>query len=218
MEYPTLLPQRAITPRPIRPSIGVLHALWSDDRGFIITAELVMIATIVVLGLIAGLTCVRDAVTCELTDVADSIGSLNQSYSYSGMHGCWTPRCGTHAYTAGSAFYDCEDNGEAGIFFDGPCQARPDMPACPVEQPYPIVDQEVIPYVEPCPTQPCPTPCPTPCPEPCPTPTQVPCEPTQSGTIYYDYGPSFTVPQATAPCQPGGAWHTGAPVYPSPIW
>ncbi len=227
MEQTTLL-----TVGPCAPSLntnfkppGALHALWNDDRGFIISAELVMIATILVLGLIAGLTCVRDAVTGELFDVADAIDSLNQSYSYTGMHGCSAPGCGRHSFTAGSCFGDYEEGEQDECFFDGPCQARCETPACPAEeiiveppvvQPPPVI-VEPAPYVQPCPT---------PCPDPCPPVIHAPCPPEQSGTIYYyETSPGATLPCPTpaSPCQPGGVWQADgtwlpAPVYPSPIW
>jgi Flp pilus assembly pilin Flp len=60
--------------------------LWNDEAGFIISAELVLIATILVLGMIVGLHEVATAVNMELEDVASAVGSLNQSYKFSGFH------------------------------------------------------------------------------------------------------------------------------------
>jgi hypothetical protein len=81
-------------------------ALLRDDRGFIVSSELVLIATIVVIGLITGLVTVRDQVIMELADVADAISEVDQSYSFS--------RVVAHAAsTAGTQFNDepdfCED-------------------------------------------------------------------------------------------------------------
>jgi len=59
--------------------------LWTDEAGFIISAELVLVATIVVIGLIIGLVMVRNQVVQELADVAQAIGSLSQTYSYPGL-------------------------------------------------------------------------------------------------------------------------------------
>ena len=61
--------------------------LWNDDAGFIVSIELVLIATIAVIGLIAGMTAVRDAVVSELSDVAGAVQDLNQSYSFTGVEG-----------------------------------------------------------------------------------------------------------------------------------
>ncbi len=78
-------------------------ALWQDDCGMIISAELVLVATLGVLGMVAGLSHVRGAVVEEYKDLGDSLRSINQSYSYSGFSGC-------KAFTAGSAFLeDCEE-------------------------------------------------------------------------------------------------------------
>ena len=61
--------------------------LWNDEAGFIVSAELVLIATILVLGMIVGLVSVRDQVVQELGDIAIAIGVINQSYSFSGITG-----------------------------------------------------------------------------------------------------------------------------------
>ncbi|MBX3441681.1 MAG: hypothetical protein KF774_04680 [Planctomyces sp.] len=88
---------------------GMLRSLWNDERGFILSAELVIISTVLVIGLVSGLVCIRTALSDEMTDVASAIGSLNQSYSYGGMHGCrsW---CGLRSRTYGSAFLDRADS------------------------------------------------------------------------------------------------------------
>lgn len=75
----------------------ILSKLWNDDGGAIIAMEWVFIATILVLGIITGLVAVRQAVLTELSDVAQAILSLNQSYSFTGQSNC-------QASTAGSQF------------------------------------------------------------------------------------------------------------------
>ena len=82
--------------------MSVGNKLWNDDAGFIVSIELVLIATIAVIGLIAGLTSVRDGVVSELSDVAGSVQDLNQSYSFNGV-------TGHAASTAGSDFVDATD-------------------------------------------------------------------------------------------------------------
>jgi Flp pilus assembly pilin Flp len=76
--------------------------LVDDDSGFIVTIELILIATILVIGLIAGLAAVRDAVVSELSDVAGAVQDLNQSYQYTGVQG-------NSGASAGSAFVDGTD-------------------------------------------------------------------------------------------------------------
>ena len=76
--------------------------LWNEETGAIISAEIVLVATILVIGLVAGLKSVRDSVVTELGDVAQAIANINQSYSFSGAGG-------HHAFSAGSAFIDTAD-------------------------------------------------------------------------------------------------------------
>ena len=83
--------------------------LWVDDSGAILSAELVLLMTITVIGLIVGMVAVRDMVVSELADVGAAIGSLNQSYAFAGTSG--TAMDGT-TFTAGSAWQDSADNGE----------------------------------------------------------------------------------------------------------
>jgi hypothetical protein len=79
------------------------------QAGFIVTIELLLLATICVIGLIVGMTNVRDSVLAELSDVSESIGALNQSYSVSAVSNA----AGTAA-TAGSIFTDSKDTASLG--------------------------------------------------------------------------------------------------------
>jgi hypothetical protein len=76
--------------------------LWNDEAGFIVSAELVLIATILVLGMIVGLVSVRDQVVQELGDVALAFGRFNQSYSFSAI-------TGHTSSTSGGVFEDTGD-------------------------------------------------------------------------------------------------------------
>jgi hypothetical protein len=76
--------------------------LWNDEAGFVVSAELVLIATILVLGMIVGLASVRDQVVQELGDIALAFGRINQSYSFSGI-------TGHTSETAGSVMMDRND-------------------------------------------------------------------------------------------------------------
>ncbi len=73
-----------------------------DEAGFVVSTELILISTITVIGMIVGLTTVRDVVVIELADVADAISEIDQSYSY----GQVTGHC---ASTAGVRFHDKAD-------------------------------------------------------------------------------------------------------------
>lgn len=62
-----------------------MKLLWSDDAGFIISAELVLVATVAVLAMVVGLAEVGSAVNQELEDVGSAVGAVQQSYYYSGV-------------------------------------------------------------------------------------------------------------------------------------
>ncbi len=79
-----------------------LKNLWQDDAGFVVSSELVLIATILVIGIITGQAALRDAVVGELADVGAAIGDVNQSFSF----GAITGHCSS---TAGSIFTDLSD-------------------------------------------------------------------------------------------------------------
>lgn len=64
-----------------------LKKLYLDDSGFIISVELTLIATVAVLGLMAGMSAMRDAVLSELSDVAGAVQDFNQSYTLFGVRG-----------------------------------------------------------------------------------------------------------------------------------
>jgi Flp pilus assembly pilin Flp len=87
----------------------MLRRLLQDEQGFVMSTELTVVATLLVVGLVTGLQCVQSAVVGEMKDVAAALGSLNQSYCFSGKHGCWFWHCGTTSWTAGSCFVDCLD-------------------------------------------------------------------------------------------------------------
>jgi hypothetical protein len=85
----------------------MLRKFWNEETGAIVSAEIMLVATILVIGVVVGLKSVRDSVVTELADVAQAIGNVNQSYSYSAT-------AGHHAFTAGAAFTDnfdfCDTN------------------------------------------------------------------------------------------------------------
>jgi len=106
----------------------MLKALLNDEAGFIVSAELVLIATLLVIGLIVGLSSIQHAVVAELNDVGDAIGSLNQSYYFTGFSKEKNSGNGFAAYTRGSAFEDQQDdcdNDQCDIACDIPVDEGP---------------------------------------------------------------------------------------------
>jgi Flp pilus assembly pilin Flp len=78
---------------------SVLLRLWRDDSGALLSFEWILLATILVLAMVVGLKSVQQAVLNELEDLANAIGSINQTYTYSGVSGC----CGS---VGGAIFTD----------------------------------------------------------------------------------------------------------------
>lgn len=78
-------------------------------RGFALTSELVLVSTITVLGVTAGLVALRDATMAELHDLSEAVGALNQSYAYQGIDflGTGATLLGS---VAGSIFLDGADS------------------------------------------------------------------------------------------------------------
>jgi hypothetical protein len=89
----------------------MLRTLLNDEAGFIVSAELVLVATLCVIGLIVGLSEVQHAVVQELNDVAEAIGELNQSYIFTGFTSTKTQggAVTVKASTPGSSYSDLID-------------------------------------------------------------------------------------------------------------
>lgn len=60
--------------------VKLFRKFWADEAGFIISAELVLVITIMVIGLVAGLSTMRDALLSEMMGISGALTSLNQSY------------------------------------------------------------------------------------------------------------------------------------------
>lgn len=78
---------------------NLITQLKNDEAGFIISAELVLVATICVLGLIVGLAEVCLNINNELEDVGSAFQCIQQSYGVKGVDG----HCG---WTSSSSFND----------------------------------------------------------------------------------------------------------------
>ena len=78
---------------------NTLCRLWNEETGAIISAEIVLIMTILVIGVLVGLKSLRDSVVTELADIAQALANLDQSFSFSGV-------LGHAAFTGGGFFFD----------------------------------------------------------------------------------------------------------------
>ena len=104
----------------------MLKTLWNDESGVILSAEIVLVGTILVLGMIVGLVSLQSAVVQELGDLASAFGDLDQSYETSGFKSGKEDGNGSKAATYGAKFDDdvdscdcdlslvCGDDGEGG--------------------------------------------------------------------------------------------------------
>lgn len=93
----------------------MLKNLWNDEAGVILSAELVLISTILVLGMIVGLVELQCSIVAELSDLSSAFGNLNQSYNISGFtssKGANQFKARTHgaAYTDRADTCDCDAN------------------------------------------------------------------------------------------------------------
>jgi len=109
---------------------SVMIRLWTEECGAVIAAEMLLIMSILVIGVIVGLAAVRDSIVTELADVAQALANVNQSFSFSGVSG-------HHAFSGGGAFHDSADfcdradmNGDWGNSKCVKICSNPAMPEC----------------------------------------------------------------------------------------
>ena len=86
----------------------MLKNLWNDESGVILSAEIVLVGTILVMGMIVGLVELQYAVVSELSDLGDAIGNLDQSYEFGAIES--SDLLHIKAKTYGGQFNDGPDN------------------------------------------------------------------------------------------------------------
>lgn len=67
--------------------MNILQRFYTDEDGFVVSSELILIATILVVAMVVGLETVRNAALQELGDVGAAIGSISQTFTYGGVTG-----------------------------------------------------------------------------------------------------------------------------------
>lgn len=82
---------------------NLITQLKNDEAGFIVSAELVLVATIAVLSMVVGLAEVANNINNELEDVGSAFSAVDQSFSYELNSGC-------KGYAADSCFHDHDDD------------------------------------------------------------------------------------------------------------
>lgn len=88
----------------------MLRNLLNDECGAVISAELVLVLTIAVIGLIVGLSEVAVAINTELNDISNALGKLDQSYFYTGFKS--DDNFKQKSYVGGARFTDSVDDGD----------------------------------------------------------------------------------------------------------
>jgi Flp pilus assembly pilin Flp len=83
--------------------MNILNALKNDENGFVVSAELTLVGTILVLGLIVGMTELSYGVNEELEDLGSAIGGINQTYYF-------TLASGRKGEVVGSTNLDFQDD------------------------------------------------------------------------------------------------------------
>ncbi len=75
----------------------LFHTFWADDSGALEAIEFLLTAAILVLGLVVGLTTLRNAIAAEFAALANAILTLSVGYSYGGLSGCCSSVDGSQA-------------------------------------------------------------------------------------------------------------------------
>ena len=157
--------------------MSLCNELLSNEDGFILSAEMVMILTIAVLGIVVGLAQVQQAVVTELQDLSLAFSGLNQSYMTPAFRGCF--KWGRPiSWSAGSGFIDFYDScvGTGGVapmgWGNGNCEiGGGNVYSGAVSTPVPIIEAPHSTVTAPCVN--CPQPAPSlPAPTPSPLTTQ----------------------------------------------
>jgi Flp pilus assembly pilin Flp len=60
--------------------IHLLQRIWNEDQG-VLTFEWVLLATVLVLGIVGGLSAARDAIIDELGDVGGAVIAIDKSWT-----------------------------------------------------------------------------------------------------------------------------------------
>ena len=87
----------------------MLRTLMLDENGFIGSAELVVIFTLVFCAAVVGFAVVRDSLVHEMHDVSEAIGAVSQSYNITGIRKA-RDNGNYHARCSGSGFNDNADS------------------------------------------------------------------------------------------------------------
>lgn len=172
------------------PMLTLLRDLSRDESGFIVSAEIVIILTVAILGMVVGLVNLQNALLGEFADLSMAFQSLNQSYSTPSYRGCMKWWGGRTSWVAGTTFIDiydgCVANPNAGYYggeIHGGTGYYSNTESCPI-----TIDQPA--------TSTCTTGCPT---------ELLPPSPSAPGTPAVPAAPTTPAPQGSVPTTPSPA-------------
>lgn len=83
------------------------RSFFRCQSGAVVSAELVVVGTMVVIGLITGLSAVQNSINSELVDISSAFNALDQSYGFSGYESVSRNR--RLAWTAPSSWFDADE-------------------------------------------------------------------------------------------------------------
>ena len=78
---------KIVTSLSLRNTCNALRRLWREDEG-VLTFEWTLLLTLLVIGIVSGLTGARDAIIDELGDIAAAAVSLDQTYTVDAFSEC----------------------------------------------------------------------------------------------------------------------------------
>ncbi len=88
----------------------MLNKLWNDEVGAILSAEIVLVGTILVLGMLVGLVELQCSIVDELNDLGEAFGAFNQSYEVAGIQSIKRGTNHAKGRIYGSTFVDRQDS------------------------------------------------------------------------------------------------------------
>ncbi len=112
---------------------SLLKRMWKEEEG-VLTFEWILLVTLLTIGIVSGLTAARDAMIEELSDVAEAMVSLDQSYIIDNplavvVH--TAPNLTADSQASDSGFTDATtfNHCERGLFGGQPASTDCDLPA-----------------------------------------------------------------------------------------
>ena len=90
-----------------------MRKFLNDENGFVVSAELMLVITLMFCAAAVGWGAVKDSLANELNDVSHAIGSVSQSYSITGLSKAKS--VGTHSECAASGYNDRQDDCDCNI-------------------------------------------------------------------------------------------------------